>query len=93
MDEEINIFEMPENTKAIWSQLNESGKKALLSQARLYPEERLMTESQIEHFWLTRNLRKNESVTKKLVSHDTLIQEDKLSDGEVKAIMERFKNI
>ena len=91
--EERVIRLMPENTKAIWSQLNESGKKALLSQARLYPEERLMTESQIEHFWLTRNLRKNESVTKKLVSHDTLIQEDKLSDGEVKAIMERFKNI
>ena len=53
--------------------LNESGKKALLSQARLYPEERLMTESQIEHFWLTRNLRKNESVTKKLVCTKTML--------------------
>jgi hypothetical protein len=52
-----------------------------------------MTESQVEHFWSTRNLKKNESVTKKLVSHNALIQEDKLSDNEVSAIMERFKNI
>jgi hypothetical protein len=84
---------MPENTKAIWSQLNESGKKSILSQARLYPSEVLMTESQVEHFWLTRKLKTNESVTKKLVSHESLIQEDKLSDNDVTAIMERFKNI
>ncbi len=91
--EERVIRLMPENTKAIWNQLNESAKKSILSQARLYPEEVLMTESQIEHFWSTRNLKKNESVTKKLVSHESLIQEDKLSDNEVTAIMERFKNI
>jgi len=91
--EERVIRMMPENTKAIWNQLNESSKKSMLSQARLYPEEMLMTESQIEHFWSTRNLKKNESVTKKLVSHEALIQEDKLSDNEVNAIMERFKNI
>ena len=91
--EERVIRLMPENTKAIWNQLNESGKKSILSQARLYPAEVLMTESQVEHFWNTRNLKKNESVTKKLVSHEALIQEDKLSDNDVSAIMERFKNI
>jgi hypothetical protein len=91
--EERVIRMMPENTKAIWDQLNESGKKSILSQARLYPAEVLMTESQVEHFWNTRNLKKNESTTKKLVSHEALIQEDKLSDNEVSAIMERFKNI
>jgi hypothetical protein len=91
--EERVIRLMPENTKAIWSQLNESGKKSILSQARLYPSEVLMTESQVEHFWLTRKLKTNESVTKKLVSHESLIQEDKLSDNDVTAIMERFKNI
>jgi len=91
--EERVIRLMPENTKAIWNQLNESGKKSILSQARLYPADVLMTESQIEHFWNTRNLKTNESVTKKLVSHEALIQEDKLSDSEVTAIMERFKNI
>jgi len=91
--EERVIRLMPENTKAIWSQLNESAKKSILSQARLYPAEVLMTESQVEHFWLTRKLKTNESVTKKLVSHQSLIQEDKLSDNEVTAIMERFKNI
>jgi hypothetical protein len=84
---------MPENIKPIWNQLNESSKKSILSQARLYPEEVLMTDGQVEHFWLTRNLKKNESVTKKLVSHESLIQEDKLSDKEVQMIMERFKNI
>jgi hypothetical protein len=91
--EERVIRMMPENTKAIWKQLNESVKKSILSQARLYPSDMLMTESQIEHFWGTRNLKTNESVTKKLVSHDALIQEDKLSDGELNSIMERFKNI
>ncbi len=90
--EERVIRLMPENTKAIWEQLNETAKKSILSQARLYPEEVLQTESQVEHFWATRNLKKNES-TKKLVSHESIIQEDKLSDSEVSAIMERFKNI
>jgi hypothetical protein len=91
--EERVIRLMPENTKAIWSQMNESAKKSILSQARLYPGEVLMTESQVEHFWLTRKLKTNESVTKKLVAHESLIQEDKLSDNDVTAIMERFKNI
>ena len=91
--EERVIRLMPENIKPIWEQLNESSKKSALSQARLYPEDVLKTENQIEHFWLTRNFKKNESVTKKLVAHESLIQEDKLSDKDVTAIMERFKNI
>ena len=91
--EERVIRLMPENIKPIWEQLNESSKKSALSQARLYPEDVLKTENQVEHFWLTRNFKKNESVTKKLVAHESLIQEDKLSDKDVTAIMERFKNI
>jgi hypothetical protein len=91
--EERVVRLMPENIKPIWNQLNESSKKSILSQARLYPEDVLKSESQVEHFWLTRNLKKNESVTKKLVSHESLIQEDKLSDNEVTAIMERFKSL
>jgi hypothetical protein len=91
--EERVIRMMPENTKAIWEQLNETAKKSILSQARLYPAEVLQTEGQVEHFWATRNLKRNESVSKKLVSHEALIQEDKLSDSDVTAIMERFKNI
>ena len=91
--EERVIRLMPENTKAIWSQMNDTAKKSILSQARLYPADVLTTESQVEHFWLTRKLKTNESVTKKLVAHESLIQEDKLSDNDVTAIMERFKNI
>jgi hypothetical protein len=91
--EERVIRLMPENVKPIWEQLTDSSKKSVLSQARLYPEDVLKTESQVEHFWLTRNLKKNESVTKKLVAHEALIQEDKLSDNEAQAILERFKNI
>jgi len=91
--EERVIRLMPENVKPIWEQLTDSGKKSILSQARLYPEEVLMTESQVEHFWSTRNLKKNESATKKLVSHESLIQEDKLSDNEAQAILERFRTI
>ena len=91
--EERVIRLMPENIKPIWNQLNENARKSILSQARLYPAEVLMTESQVEHFWLTRKLKTNESVTKKLVAHESLIQEDKLSDNDVTAIMERFKNI
>jgi hypothetical protein len=91
--EERVIRLIPESVKPIWNQLNESSRKSILSQARLYPEESLMNESQIDHFWNTRNLKKNESITKKLVSHESLIQEDKVSDAELKAIMERFKNL
>ncbi len=91
--EERVIRLMPDNLKPIWNQLNESSRKSILSQARLYPEDVMTNESQVEHFWLTRNLKKNESISKKLVSHDSLIQEDKLSDGDLKAIMERFKNL
>jgi hypothetical protein len=91
--EERIIRMMPDSIKPIWNQLNESNRKSILSQSRLFPAEVLQTESQIEHFWNTRNLKKNESVTKKLVSHEALIQEDKVSNDEMKAIMERFKNI
>ena len=91
--EEKIIRLMPENIKPIWNQLNENSKKSIISQSKLYPQEVLMTESQIEHFWLTRNLKKNESITKKLVSHDAIIQEDKLSDSEFSAIMERFQKL
>jgi len=89
--EERLIRLMPENIKPIWNQINESSRKSVLSQARLYPE--LNTESKVEHFWLTRNLKKNESSNKKLVSHENLIQEDKLTDNEMGAILERFKSI
>ena len=88
--EEKLIRLMPENIKSIWEVTNESSKKSILSQAKLYPE--LDNEAKVEHFWLTRNLKKNES-TKKMISHDSLIQEDKLSDNEFKSILERFKNI
>lgn len=56
--EERVIRLMPENIKPIWEQLTDSSKKSILSQARLYPAEVLMTESQVEHFWSTRNLKK-----------------------------------
>jgi len=91
--EERVIRLMPNNIKPIWNQLNESAKKSVLSQARLYPEEVLRTENQIEHFWGTRNIKTNETVTKKLVAHEGLIQEDKLSDTEVSMIMERFRRV
>jgi uncharacterized protein (DUF2164 family) len=89
--EERLIRLMPENIKPIWSQLNESSKKSIMSQARLYPE--LTSEANIEHFWMTRSLKKKESGTKKLVSMDPVIQEDKLADNEMKSILERFKNL
>jgi hypothetical protein len=91
--EERVIRLMPENIKPIWNQLNENARKSVLSQARLYPVEVMATDSQVEHFWMTRNLKKNESVTKKLVSHESLIQEDKINESELKSIMERFKNL
>jgi len=91
--EERVIRLMPENVKPIWNQLNESARKSILSQARLYPTEVMATDSQVEHFWMTRNLKKNESVTKKLVAHESLIQEDKINEKELNAILERFKNL
>lgn len=90
--EERVIRLMPDTIKAKWQLTNESTKKSILSQAKLYPSDVLITEQQVEHFWLTRNL-KTESNSKKLISEDKLIQEDRLSDTEMKSIMERFKQI
>jgi hypothetical protein len=89
--EERLIRLMPENIKPIWSQLNESSKKSIISQGRLYPD--LTTEANIEHFWMTRSLKKKESGTKKLISTDPIIQEDRLADNEMKSILERFKSL
>jgi len=89
--EEKLIRLMPENIKPIWSKLNESNKRSILSQARLYPE--LTNEAKIEHFWLTRQLKKNESTTKNLVDSNPIIQEEKISGNEMKLILERFKNL
>ena len=90
--EERVIRLMPDNVKPLWNQLNESSKKSVLSQARLYPEDVLKTENQIEHFWATRNIKTNEASTKKLVT-ESLIQEDRLSDNDVSLIMERFRRV
>jgi hypothetical protein len=82
---------MPDDKRASWEGLNESSKKSILSQGRLYSS--LDTESKVEHFWSTRQFKTNESNNKKLLSHDSIIQEDSLSDSEVAMIMERFKNV
>jgi hypothetical protein len=82
---------MPENIKPIWSQLNESAKRSIISQARLYPD--LNTEANIEHFWMTRSLKKKQPSSKTLITSESLIQEDKLNENEVNSILERFKNL
>ena len=89
--EERLIRLMPENIKPIWSQLNESTKRSVISQARLYPD--LTTEANVEHFWMTRNMKKKEKTSKTLISSEPLIQEDKLAENEIKSILERFKNL
>ena len=89
--EERLIRLMPENIKPIWSQLNESTKRSVISQARLYPD--LTTESNIEHFWMTRNMKKKDQTSKTLLTSEPLIQEDKLAENEMKSILERFKNL
>merc|ERR1711966_118739 len=81
---------MPSETTKVWEQLNESSKKSILSQAKLYPQELMMTESQIDNFWNTRKF-KAEETTKKLISHQDIIQEDTLSDNEMTSILEKFK--
>ena len=88
--EEKLVRLIPESLKASWESLNESGKKSVLSQARLYPD--LNTEQKIEHFWLTRNLRKNES-TKKLIANESVISNDELTEKEAQAILEKFRKL
>ena len=89
--EDILIRLMPDDKKAIWEELNESSKKSILSQARLYTS--LDSDAKVDHFWSTRQFKTNESTNKKLLSYDSIITEDKLSDNEVASIMERFKNV
>ena len=88
--EEKIVRLMPETVKPVWSELNESAKKSILSQAKLGYD--LTNESAIENFWYTRNFKKNET-TKTLVNHDSLIQEDKLSDKDLNAILERINRL
>ena len=82
---------MPETIKPIWSKLTESAKVSILSQARLHPD--LNSDELVEHFWLTRNLKKNESVNKQLLSEEQLVNEDKLSDNKVNSILEKFRSL
>ena len=88
--EEKIVRLMPDTLKSTWTEMNESSKKSILSQAKLGYD--LTNEASIEHFWYTRNFKKNES-TKTLVNHDSLIQEDKLSDSQVQSILERIKGL
>lgn len=88
--EERLIRLMPDNIKPVWSKIDESSKKSIISQAKLYPE--LDSELKVEHFWNTRQFKK-EQTSKKLVSHESLIQEDRLSEKEIGSILERFKSI
>ena len=88
--EERLIRLMPDNIKPVWTKIDESSKKSIISQAKLYPE--LDSELKVEHFWNTRQFKK-EQTSKKLVSHEALIQEDRLSEKEIGSILERFKSI
>jgi hypothetical protein len=88
--EERLIRLMPDNIKPVWNKIDESSKKSIISQAKLYPE--LNSELKVEHFWNTRQFKK-EQTSKKLVSHEALIQEDRLSEKEIGSILERFKSI
>jgi len=81
---------MPDGIKNNWEQLDESVKISVLSQARLYPE--LKTEQQVEHFWLTRNIKAKTS-NRQLVNESKFIQEDSLSEEAINGIMERFKSL
>lgn len=89
--EERVIRLMPDGIKPIWESLDEKSQRSVLSQAKLHPE--LNSEETIAHFWETRKMKTNESVTKTLVSKDSLIQEDTLSDDAINGIMERFKTL
>ena len=82
---------MPDNVKPVWMSMNESSKKSIVSQIKLHGAT-LTNEQTIENFWNTRKLPKTET-TKVLVSQDSLIREDKISDNEMKMIMERFKSL
>lgn len=86
--EEKVVRLMPENIKPIWEQLNESAKKSFLTQARIHPN--IQSDQMIEHFWMTRNLKKNDSVNKELVNESKLIDNDSLSTSEYEAIIARI---
>jgi hypothetical protein len=70
--EEKIVRLMPDTLKSTWSEMNESSKKSILSQAKLGYD--LTNESAIEHFWYTRDLKKRNESTKTLVNHDSLLK-------------------
>lgn len=82
---------MPEKIRQVWDQLSEKQQNSIYSQAKLW-KDNLETDEQIEHFWETRNIKLN-TTTKKMVSNDQLVVENKLTDDEIAAMMSRFRHL
>jgi hypothetical protein len=90
--EEKLVRLIPESIKPIWESMNESAKKGIFSQAKLFPT--LNNDQAIEHFWLTRSLKKNDTSTKQIVNESTkILNDDKLSDSEMNSILARFNSL
>ena len=83
---------MPETVKVKWDLLDESSKNRIINQSRLHPD--LTSDIKIEHFWLTRDFSQfmaNENKT--LIDSNGLVDNSKLSDQAVEAIMNKFKRL
>lgn len=82
---------MPSDLSDKWESLSESTKSSVIAQSALIPN--LVSESQIENFWYTRTFVKETPSTKNIISEETPLFENKLSQDEFNSIMDRFKGL
>ena len=84
---------IPSDLKTVWEQLNESHKKSVLSQAKLYPN--LNTPAKIESFWNTRGLERYLSLNenKKVLNESRVVDGSRLSDEQIEKFIAKIKNL
>lgn len=87
--EERLIRMMPESVKSKWECLSVNEKKSIISQAKLYPAENLITEGQVEQFWLSRPFKKD-NPQKVLVKRDAILEDNRITNAEYEKILEKI---
>jgi len=90
--EEELVENLPSDLRPVYESLEDKYKTSLFAQAKLYPN--LNTSSRMEAFWRSRELEKYTKVkeNKQVLNESKLIDNTKLSDSEVNAILGKIKN-
>ena len=90
---EVTLVEnIPSDLRSIYESLEDKYKTSLIAQAKMYPN--LDTPNRMEAFWKSRELDKYTKVkeNKKVLNESKMIDNTRLTEGQVNAILGRIKN-